>query len=222
MNKLVLIPICILFLFMGCDKDNKVEKDPVKMTFDKIEPVSSMRVFIRNGIELDALVHRDPINKFLDRLYSKKTNTGVIHYQSKFTEPDSSYGNATFTFYDNGRITYAAEIIEVNEYDDAIVMKSAVTNKVENDPIITSDLFKYKYDINSSGSYNVQYVTYGDDEFIEVSLLYYKLVRYDEDRNRKLLAFGTIHNEFNESFVQTLTQNDTLAVKEYRLKYSVK
>lgn len=222
MNKMALLPICILFLFMGCDKGNKIEKDAVKMTFDKLEPVSSMRVFTGNGIELDSQVHRDAINKFLDRLYSKKTNTGVIHYQSKFTEPDSSYGNATFTFYDNGRITYAAEIIEVNEYGDAIVMKSAVTNKVEDDPIITSDLFKYEYDINSNGSYNVQYVTHGDDEFIDVSLLYYKLVRYDDEGNRKSLAFGTIHNEFNESFVQTLTQKDTLAVKEYRLKYSVK
>jgi|GEM_PF-6345885 len=29
-------------------------------------------------------------------------------------------------------------------------------------------------------------------------------------------------NEFNESFIKTLGERDTLAVKEYRLTYSIK
>ncbi|MCC8425003.1 hypothetical protein [Mucilaginibacter sp. UR6-11] len=210
----------------GCSKNTggDIIKDPVIMTFDKLEPVSEMRVFTGRGMQLDPHLNSKTIQNYLDRNYSLKTKTGEIFYSSRFAEPDVSngYGKTRFTFYDNGKIRYSAEIINVKVLGDTRILKSIVTNKIEDDPIIKSELFKYKFDTNLDGTYNYQYVVHGDNRSLDISLLYYKLVRYDDQGNLKSLAYGTVHNELNESFIQSLTQFDTLAVKAYRVKYSSK
>lgn len=214
----------LLAILSACIKEAEVSKYPIQMTFDTLEPVTKMRFFI-GGTELNPKYHEETVNGFLDRYYSTKTGTGVISYQSKFTEPNvDSYSNAYFTFDDRDEVKFSAvsKIIDVKRYDGVTVMKSAITNKIEDVPIVKSDLFKYKFEFNANGSYNYQYVVYEHERSLEVPLLYYKLVRYDEQGNRTDLAFGTMHNEFNESFIKTLTERDTLAIKEYRLTYSIK
>lgn len=225
----ITINVCVLLLafsIFGCSKNKNSDdiiKDPVVMTFDKLEPVSGMEVFIGGGVQLDSQVYRKEIQSYLDRSYNLKTATGAIFYQSKFLEPvRNDYEKSLFTFYDNGKISYGAEIINVKVEGGTGILKSIVTNKIEDDPIITSELFKYKFESNSNGTYNYQYVVHGDNRSLEVSLLYYKLVHYDDKGNLKSLAFGTVHNELNESFIKTLTRFDTLAVKAYHIKYSVK
>ncbi|WP_114941268.1 hypothetical protein [Mucilaginibacter endophyticus] len=221
---------CLLLLtvsIFGCSKKNDSDhtiKDPVVMTFDKLEPVSEMHVFTVGGVQLDSHNNSKTIQNYLDRNYSLKTKTGDIFYSSKFIEPGvtNNYGQTRFIFYDNGKIRYSADIINVKVLGDTRILKSTVTNKIEDDPIITAEFFKYKFDINLDGTYNYQYVVHGDNRSLDVSLLYYKLVRYDEKGNLKSLAYGIAHNELNESFIQTLTTFDTLAVKAYRIKYSSK
>jgi len=192
--------------------------------FDGVVPVSGMRVFTAGGMILDPAIDKMPIENYLARNYSLKKSTGTRFYLSKFTEPGSNaeYDQTAFTCYDDGRLRYGAEITQVRDLGDTRILKSIVTNKIEDDPIVMSELFKYKFDINLNGTYNYQYVVHGDNRRPEVSLLYYKLARYDEKGNLKSLAFGTVHNELNESFVNTLTRFDTLAVQAYVLRYSAK
>lgn len=220
--RLTLAFTLLSLITVSCKKEKEVSKYPIEMTFDTLDPVSEMRFFIGRA-ELNPQYNQETVQGFLDRYYSTKTATGIVSYQSRFTEPDAdSYRNPSFTFYSEDDIRYATDIIETKKQDDVTVMKSKVTNNIEDVPIVESDLFKYKFDLNPNGTYNYQYVVHKDDRSLEVSLLYYKLVRYDDQGNRKQLAFGTMHNELNESFIETLTARDTLAVKEYRLKYSIK
>jgi hypothetical protein len=230
-NKLrTLSKLSLLFLavaLFSCSKEAKieqVEKATVVVAFDKLQPISEMRVFTGGTKVLDPRIDEKTVQNFLDRNYSLKTNAGVRFYQSKFVEPGTTdeYGKSAFIFYNDGRINYGAEIIKIKSLADTRIFESIVTNKIEDNPIVTSDLFKYKFVVNSNGTYNYQYVVHGGNQAPEVSLLYYKLVRYDDQGNLKSLAFGTVHNELNESFVRTLTQYDTLAVKAYKIDYTVK
>lgn len=208
----------MLLVFLGCKKDKKeVSKETIKMSFDGIEQTSAMKVFRSGGTLIDAEKDKVIIADFLKRKYS----VGATQYNSGFAEPNEAYGkDVNFIFYDTGRITYAAEIIGVKKIGETTVMKSAVVNDIE--PIVTSDLFKYKFEINNNNSYNYQYVLHRNDRSLELSLLYYKLVRYNENGELKQIAFGTVHNELNPAFLQSLTKNDTLAVKAYVIKYAVK
>lgn len=208
---------------LSCEKSERHSIYPMEMTFDALEPVSDMRFFI-GETEINPQYNEVIVQGFLDRYYTKKTTTGVTSYQSKFIEPEQdSYSNSSFVFNAEDDIRYAADIIETKKWDDVTVMKSKVTNKTEDVPIVKSDLFKYKFDLNANGTYNYHYVvSEKSNESLEVSLLYYKLVRYDNKGIRKELSFGTVHNQFNESFIKTLGERDTLAVKEYRLMYSQK
>jgi hypothetical protein len=222
----------LYFMFLAaslfsCSKNTgreNIKKDPVVVAFDRLEPVSDMRVFTGGGVILDPAVDKKQIESYLDRNYSIKTSAGTRFYQSRFSEPGSTaeYGHTAFTFYDDGRVRYGADIINVKDLGGTRILRSMVTNKIEDDPIVVSDLFKYKFDTNLNGTYNYQYVVHGDNRRPEVSLLYYKLVRYDDQGNLKSLAFGTVHNELNELFSKTLTRFDTLAVKAYIIRYSAK
>ena len=221
MRKHFFIFILLSTLF-ACGKETELSKGPVELSFDTLVPVSEMRFFVA-GREINPQFNQVTVQSFLDRYYSEKTPTGTISYQSKFTEPEAeSYGKFPFTYHASNDIRYGGYIIETKNYEDVILLKSKITNKVKDVPVVESDLFKYKFDLNSNGTYNYQYVVNGDDQALEASLLYYKLVRYDEQGNRKELSFGTMHNEFNEAFAVTMGTRDTLAVKEYRLKFSRK
>lgn len=216
--------LSIFGILYSCSKEKEVVKYPYQMTFDAIKPVSEMRFFI-GETELDPKYHEQTVQGFLDRLYSEKTNTGYTSYCSKFVEHDPDwFADSYFTVEDEAIIKYSAlsEISDVSRIGETTVLTFSATNKVSDDPIVKSDLFKYGIDINSNGTYNIQFVVRNQERALEVSRLYYKLVRYDESGNRKQLSFGTISNEFNESFIKTLTERDTLAIKEYRLIYSVK
>lgn len=209
----------------SCKKETTGDsKYPIQMTFDAIEPVSEMRFFV-GATELDPKYNEKTVQEFLDRLYFEKTNTDIISYQSKFVEPDPDwFANSYFTFEGKGitKSSGLTEIVNKSKIGEVTALKFSATNKVADDPIVKSDLFKYDIDINSNDTYNIQFIVRHQDRTLELSRLHYKLVRYDEDGNRKQLSFGHMSNEFNESFIQTLTERDTLAIKEYRLKYSVK
>lgn len=221
-RRLTLAIVLLSVSVVSCKKEADNSKYPIQMTFDVLEPISEMRFFIGEN-EINPQYNEVTVQGFLDRYYAEKTATGVINYQSKFNEPEAdSYSNSSFVFNAEDDIRYVADIIETKKRDDVTVMKSKVTNKIEDVPIVKSELFKYRFDLNPNGTYNYQYVVHEDDRSLDVSLLYYKLVRYDDNGNRKELAFGTVHNQFNEAFIKTLTVHDTLAIKEYRLKYSVK
>ncbi|WP_353127242.1 hypothetical protein [Parapedobacter pyrenivorans] len=222
--KRILALLSIFGILYSCSKEKEVVKYPYQMTFDAIKPVSEMRFFI-GGTEFDPKYHEQTVQGFLDRLYSEKTNTGYTSYWSKFVEHDPDwFADSYFTVEDEDIIKYSAlsEISDVSRVGETTVLTFSATNKVSDDPIVKSDLFKYDIDINSNGTYNIQFVVHNQERALEVSRLYYKLVRYDESGNRKQLSFGTISNEFNESFIKTLTERDTLAIKEYRLIYSIK
>ncbi|WP_229239736.1 hypothetical protein [Echinicola soli] len=209
----------LTLVFSSCGHREEVPDYPVTMTFDKIVPASEMRVFA-GGELLDSKADSAVIAEFLDRYYS----IGSTFYNSGFEEPGANYGDgAEITFFADGRITYASQIIEVKRNDGTIIMQSKVTNEVEDSPLVESDFFKYPYDISDNGRYNVHHVMYGEERSaLDVALQYYKLVRYSKDNELMSVDFGTRHNEFNEDFLETLTDSDTLALKSYRLKYSVK
>ncbi|MBE8722717.1 hypothetical protein [Sphingobacterium pedocola] len=215
--------LSLLSILSACTKE-EVSKYPYQTTFDAIVPVSEMRFFV-GGTELNPDHHEKTVMGFLDRLYSEKTNTGYISYWSKFTEQDPDwFADSYFIFEGKDIIKYSAfsEITDVTETGDATVLKSSATNQVEDDPIVKSNLFKYDINLNPNGSYNIQLVVHNRERTLEVSRLYYKLVRYDKSGNRTALSFGTVSNEFNELFIKTMTERDTLAIKEYRLTYSIK
>lgn len=213
-KELWLSAILTIALLGSCDNDDKY---PIEMSFDEITAVSSMRIFTQEGL-LDSQTNQKVITDYLDRYYSINQTS----YNSKFHEPDDSYGaSSTFTFYEDGKVSYAVQITDTYKEDDATIMKSVVQNKVEDMPVVKSDLFKYKFSLNDNGTYNYQYVTHYNNKSLVLSLLYYKLVRYKEGKLASI-DFGTVHNEFNENFISTLGVQDTLAVKQYALKYSVK
>lgn len=222
---LVSFLLCLAFAGGSCSKEEKEiapPKFPVQLSFDQLSPVSDMRFFV-GGIELNAGSNQQNLQSFLQRKYSTNTGTGTIHHQSNFTEPDANnYKNTSFTYNSNEQIKYVVDIIEIKRQNNITILKSKVTNPVGLDPIVKSELFKYKFDINSNGTYNYQYVVNEADQSLDVSLVYYKLVRYNEKGEREDLAFGKVHNQFNELFVKTLGARDTLAIKEYRLKYVAK
>lgn len=207
-------------ILSSCQKETHPQVLPVRLTFSQLEPVSEMRLFA-GGIALNTISNQQTLQHFLERKYSTNTGTGTIHYQSNFVEPDAnSYRNTSFTYNGNDIVKYVADIIEITRIDGIAIMKSRVTNRVDDWPIVKSGLFKYKFDINANGTYNYQYIVTEGDRASDVSLLYYKLVRYNDAGERVELAFGTVHNQFNESFIKTLQARDTLAIKEYRLRYT--
>ncbi|AWW30248.1 hypothetical protein DN752_08980 [Echinicola strongylocentroti] len=209
----------LVVILGSCGQEEETPDYPVTMTFDKIVTVSEMRVFA-GGELLDSNGDIEVIGEFLDRYYS----IGSTSYNSKFVEPGANYGDgAEITFFADGRIHYASQIIEVKRKDGTIIMKSKVTNEVEDFPLVESDFFKYPYDVTDNGRYSVHHVMYGDERSaLDVALQYFKLVRYDKDDKLVSVDFGTRHNEFDEDFLESLTDRDTLALKSYRLKYSVK
>lgn len=210
---------------MSCNKrvhEAELPHPPVQLTFDQLDPISEMR-FFSAGVELNFQNNQQNLQRFLDRKYYTNTGTGTIHHQSEFREPDAgAYRNTSFTYQGDNRIQYAVNIVDIQRFNDITILKSGVTNNVDDVPIVRSGLFKYKFDINANGTYNYQYIVNEGDQLVDVSLLYYKLVRYDEQGERKELAFGTVHNQFNELFIKTLQARDTLAIKEYRVKYTAK
>ena len=213
-----------LSLLLSCSKDHQPETRPFEMTFDGIETLSPMQVFTEGGRTIDPETNPTNVQHFLEEQYNGVSEDRMIFYNAAFREPRAEdYQNASFRFDGKGKVKYAADIIAEEQYDDATVMISTVSNAVEDVPIVTSDLFKYPYAVHDNGRYNYQYVVHQvNEKALNVSLLYYKLVRYDEEGNRTQLAWGTVHNEWNESFVQTLNKRDTLAIQTYQLKYSVK
>ncbi|AGA76809.1 hypothetical protein [Echinicola vietnamensis] len=211
--------LCLMVVLCSCDKEEEVPDYPVTMTFDTIAATSDMRVYA--GVKLlDTRTDSAVIAEFLDRYYS----IGSTFYNSRFEEPGMNYGaGAQITFFADGRIRYATEITEMKREYDAIIMKSTVTNEVEDSPLVATEFYKFPYDISKNGRYDVHHIMYGDERSaLDVTLLYYKLVRYNKDNKLMSVDFGTSHNEFNEDFLDTLTDRDTLALKSYRLKYSVK
>ncbi|MCH5719565.1 hypothetical protein [Niabella hibiscisoli] len=195
---------------------------PLQLAFDQLISVSEMRFFVA-GSELDPKNNQQNLLNFLERQYVTTNGNSTILHLSNFKEPNAdSYRNSNFVYHSKDQVRYVTDIINIERLNGVSIMKSGVTNKVADVPIVESDLFKYKFDINSNGTYNYQYIVHEGDPSVEVSLLYYKLVRYNAQGERKELAFGTVHNQFNEQFIQTLQARDTLAVKEYRLKYVVK
>ncbi|GEM_PF-3404652 len=224
---LQLLPILLyLAVFQSsCSKDARegvAAVYPVQLVFDQLVPVSEMRYFT-GGSELNSQNNQQKLLNFLERKYITINDNNTIFHLSNFTEPNAdSYRNSNFIYHSNDQVRYVVDIINISRLNGVSIMKSGITNKVADVPIVQSDLFKYKFDINSNGTYNYQYVVHEGDPTVEVSLLYYKLVRYTDEGERKELAFGTVHNQFNELFIQTLQARDTLAVKEYRLKYVVK
>ncbi|WP_114792692.1 hypothetical protein U0035_01260 [Niabella yanshanensis] len=214
--------LCLTFAVNSCSKEEKeiaAPDFPVQLSFDQLSPVSEMRFFV-GGVELNGGSNQQSLQSFLERKYTTNTGTGTIHYQSGFIEPDANnYKNTSFTYNSYEQVKYVVDIIEIKRQNDITILKSKVTNRVDLDPIVQSELFKYQFDINSNGTYNYQYVVNETDQSLEVSLLYYKLVRYNDQGEREDLAFGKVHNQFNELFIKTLGARDTLAIKEYRLKY---
>ncbi|HEY9559222.1 MAG TPA: hypothetical protein VIR29_00390, partial [Anseongella sp.] len=213
MMKTCLYPILLLLtgFLAACDKKEELPVYPVKMTFDRIEPTSEMRVFTSGGTKLDNRSNVAAITGFLDRYYV----IGTTSYNSRFTEPGESYGKANFTFYGDGRIAYSAvtEITDVTRIDDVMLLQAPFTNKVEDDPLATSNFFKYPFNPTQDGRrYYIHYVIRSDEQSkLEVPLLYYKLVRYNENGKLTSVDFGTVRNELNEAFIKTLGKNDTLA-----------
>src|SRR3546814_14082868 len=71
MMKTCLYPILLLLtgFLAACDKKEELPVYPVKMTFDRIEPTSEMRVFTSGGTKLDNRSNVAAITGFLDRYY---------------------------------------------------------------------------------------------------------------------------------------------------------
>lgn len=222
--KNIFILLSLFSILYSCSKEAEVTKYPYQMTFDTIEPVSEMRFFI-GETELNPTHHEKTLQEFLDRLYFEETPTSSISHQSKFVGQDPDwFANSYFTFENKDIIKFSGltEIINKSEISEVTALKFSATNKVADNPIVKSDLFKYNIDINPNDTYNIQFIVRKQEDILEVSRLYYKLVRYDDNGNRKQLSFGTLSNEFNESFIKTLNERDTLAIKEYRLRYSIR
>src|SRR3546814_8479665 len=64
-----------------------------------------------------------------------------------------------------------------------MLLQAPFTNKVEDDPLATSNFFKYPFNPTQDGRrYYIHYVIRSDEQSkLEVPLLYYKLVRYNEN-----------------------------------------
>ncbi|GGZ23780.1 hypothetical protein GCM10007049_15990 [Echinicola pacifica] len=211
--------LCVIAVFYSCEEQEQLPAYPITLTFDSIAVKSEMRVFA-GGELLDPLSENISIADYLGRYYT----IGFTSYNSKFVEPGINYGDgARFTYFANGRISFASEISAVERVEDAIIMKSNLMNEVEDTPLVDTDFFKFPYDISSYGQYTIQHIMYGEEQSaLEVALLYYKLVRYSEEGTLISVDFGTVHNVFNEDFIEHMTSQDTLAVKSYRLHYSAK
>lgn len=208
----------------ACNKSEETPKYPCEMTFDKIEAVSDMKIYVNGGREIDKEVNGDAFYGFLARRYVVRTETGWTEYLSEFVEPDDTYGaNSSIIYLDENDIRYSPIVIgDVERKDDVMILKTESKNNIEQNSIINSWLPKYQYDINLYGYYQYQYIVYEGDNSCDMPLLYYKLVKYDSDRKFKSVAFGTLHNELYQQFVNTLGPFDTLAVKQYILKFSAK
>src|SRR3546814_18648537 len=78
------------------------------------------------------------------------------------------------------------------------------------DPLATSNFFKYPFNPTQDGRrYYIHYVIRSDEQSkLEVPLLYYKLVRYNENGKLTSVDFGTVRNELNEAFIKTLGKKD--------------
>lgn len=208
--------ILVLLLIVNCGKDsNEGYTYPRTMTFDKIEVKSNLTVY-GGGVILNEGSQQKTISDFLRRNYT----IGSISYNSAFREPDSDSETKYFTLFEDGSIDYSIPIIERKEENGVHILISSIENELKDDAIVSTDLFKYKYRINRN-YYNYQYVTHIHEKSIEVSLISFKIVRYNNNILTSI-EFGIYHNEFNPEFINTLKQNDTLAVKEYILTYSEK
>lgn len=217
-----LLFILSLTLFVACDDDDKVSEYPVVMSFDNIKPLCDTKMYTDGGVMIREEHNKKVFTNFLDRSYTIYSSGSMVSYNSTFRDPrDYNYGDVDLVFYSPDDIVFAADIIDVKRDEDVMILKSSVKNEVKDWSIVTSDFFKYKYDITDK-YYNYQYVLRGDSKSIDVSLVSYKLIRYDENGELQSVTVGLDYNEFNKSFVSTLTKFDTLAVREYKMRYLAK
>lgn len=204
---------------VGCSDDNETTY-PITLTYDGIEPRSEMSVFTEGGKKLTS---ETTISNFLAHEYIIYTPGGVTWYNSAFVEPDETNAKTSDFIFQEDRTLYSVDIKDIFKEGDATIMRSVIDNKADSTSVVKSGLLKYSPKLDEYDNYYYQYVIHGDyHKALDLSLLYYKLVRYDENGKIKNLIFGTVHNEFDESFLSTLTARDTLAVKQYALKYSRK
>lgn len=219
-----LLFILLLTFFVACDNDDdKVSEYPVVMSFDNINPLYDTKMYTDGGVMISEEYNKKVFTNFLDRNYTIYSSESIISYNSTFRDPRdyNYYGDVDLIFYSPDDIVFAVDIIDVKREEGVMILKSSIKNEVKDMPIVMSELFKYKYYIKDK-YYNYQYILRGDNKSVDVSLFSYKLIRYDENGELKSVSVGCDHNEFNESFVSTLTKFDTLAVREYKMRYLAK
>ncbi|MFZ4860947.1 hypothetical protein ACL9RF_02045 [Sphingobacterium sp. Mn56C] len=218
MKRGILYYIITILTLASCGKEGPFTQEPLVMTFDSVQTLSPLQVYSKKGLISQDSKNKTNITNFLNNLYS----IGSVNYQSKFIVPDSSYGKAHFTFYPDGKITYATPITKVKLQDATSIMQSPIQNSVTEDVLVTTSFFKYGYDISADNKYNYQYIVKGNDRTLSVSLLSYKYIKYSDQGKLISVNFGRVHNEFNPNFLTNLGKNDTLAVQQFSLHYSVK
>lgn len=131
----------------------------------------------------------------------------------------------------NAKITdrVKSEVTNIQRDDDYLYFESSIISTIYN---IESDPFSYEFlkhaplysqtiplnpttGFSSETKYKNCYYTIGKHEVIEVPFLSYLYKRKISEHNFSSKAASFTNNEFNDSFIQSLTANDTIAIQQF-------
>lgn len=213
------LSVLILLLMINSCKKTEIEQAvefPSTLYLNRVSIKSKVRLYTHKKEIIDQVV----IDRFLksNKDFRLKDSSFVSDEYIKFFSPDSAEMSSSYNS------------LLVTKNDNQLIFRS--TKKV----IITNESIQYNHNMSKYRSevepvwdykfiaYNML-VGYGNYSELNLSVFEYSRVSWNTFHNPdyyylypeiyKGSASGTIFNEFDESYVNSISKADTLAVREY-------
>lgn len=215
--KLILTIGFFSLVSISCGKDDEIGF-PVILHPSEVVNVSNIRMFtnkeeIYDTEKINQFIHHS--NMYLLKVPDEsdlKDPTAIIHF---FTKDSVSFGSETFVFEveKKGRqfLFYSPPSVIVDyEYSEPISLRMLKYPPI-NCGVLPHPIGRYL-------AKEVR-VGYGDYQSFDLCFLLYQISDYTGVSNS--LMYGRTLNEFNTDVISTLGPKDTLAIREYRVRFKV-
>jgi len=209
MKKLIYNLVIIVIFLYSCEKEEKFSDFPVTLYENKITHISNVRLFVGKTKISD----KETIDKFIkDEEWFQVPND---------VEPDYD----EIYFYSEDSVKIYTQSFSVRKKDKQFLFYSSRFIQTIGSQDIIRSLMKYTSELlipipSPSGDLyatNEVRVGYGSYTNLEMCFVAYKIRKWG---GNWYSGAGTFINEFNEEAINTLQPLDTLAIMEYRIKFT--
>ena len=214
MKRLEIIFLIIIILLCSCRKDvENIPNFPITLYASEITNLTNVRLFVGKTQITDDNI----LNKFISDI-------------SYFELPNiMELSNKSMIFLSNDSATWDGIGFSVNKNTNQFLFYSPFFMVAANHQSIVRPLLKHKEDLVqvlpefiTNYCYTTRNVNVGYGSYANMGLC---ILTYKISRTNSLSHFGaagTILNEFNKDAIDTLQPSDTLAIREYRIRFITK